>query len=552
MKHLTFDEIVRNLLVYLKGQVPSLSSKDTRDDILRQVQTIAFTLRSSIVQLEGAASNSSQSSEEVNHLNQELSAIKNTNAKLEESLFLEMNKNQEAGEKLTALTNLQQLAEKQNHQYTEQIARLQQEIKVLGQQKIQEIHVPTIDESVYDELKQQISMLEQQLANSQSTVADLQQNSTSSIDQSVFDELKNEIVNLETKLGKEAETVKQLRQALQNKEIELSKSKEALLAIMEVDKTRLDSLKNQLEELEMARRENTGLIKKISELEHEIKNLPSFDVYQNNMAATEAKIKYLDKALLEAQAENQKLRHSEQFRNSPTFKNEKEQLEQRILDLEGTLRSVIKSRESNSRNERFSFTPEECVFLFETLATTAKRTAQSPENRDVFTRSCDAIAILEKSNAIQRISTVGEVYDSKIHKVAKAFKNDFLPDSIIIHEEGPGFVSGTRLVQKAVVWIGKSIFNCNECQNVCRAHEFFCPKCGLELTAPDGTSKRDIALHPGFIEMNIKLLDALLSQGQLKSAHSLIEFIAREHPENPELMKRKALLISAERPIQAN
>lgn len=549
MQHLTFDEIVRNLLVYLKGQVPSLNSKETRDEILRQVQTISFTLRSTIVQLEGAVSNNSQNSEEFSNLSKELNALKSTNAKLEESLFLEMNKSQEANGKLAAAADLQKISEKQIRQHSELIARLQQELETLSKQKIQHIEVPTIDESVQDDLKKQINSLEQQIAASNAIIADLKAKPTENIDQSVFDELKNHIIELETRLGKEAETGKQLRQALQNKEIELSKSKDALLEIMAVDKTQVSLLKDQLGEFDMAKTENLKLLKKISELERELKILPAYDVYQNNMAATEAKLKFLENSLKDVQTENSKLRQASQSHNLEALKGQKEQLEQRILDLEATLRSVLKSRETSNRNEKFAFTPEDCVFLFETLSTTAQRTMQSPENRDVYTKSLDAIEILEKSNAIQRIPSVGETYDSKIHKVTKAYKNDFLPDSIIIHEETPGFVSGTRLVQKAIVWVGKSAFNCNECNNLCRAHEFFCPKCGLELTAPDGTSKRDIAEHPKTLEMNLKLIDTLLTQGNLKAANSLIELTAIENADSPELKKRKALLLSTEKPI---
>lgn len=48
-KYLAFEEIVRNLLVYLKGQIPSLSAKNTKDEVLKQVQNITFTLRTTIV-----------------------------------------------------------------------------------------------------------------------------------------------------------------------------------------------------------------------------------------------------------------------------------------------------------------------------------------------------------------------------------------------------------------------------------------------------------------------------------------------------------------------
>jgi len=510
VKSLAFDEIVRNLLVYLKGQVPSLSSKEAKDDVLRQVQSMTFTLRSTIVQLEGSAYHDPRATEDYIKLEHELEALKNTNAKLEESLFMEMNKIQDTSDKF--LNYQDELLKKQKTEAAliEQVDQLKKEIENLLSKPVSIITNTTVDESVYEDLKADIS-------------------------------------DLETRLNKGEETIHQLRQALQNKDVELSKGKEALMEAMKMDKSEIDSLKNQLAEISAARNENSILRTRISELEGELSVLPSADAYRNNMAAYEAKMSYMEKALVEAQTEAMKLRTTVARANPEAALLEKEQMQQRIVDLEATLRSVIKSREANTKSERFSFAPEECVYLFETLSTTANRLAQSPENRDVYSRARDSIAILEKSNAIQRILTIGETFDGKQHKAAKAFKNDFLPDNVIIKEEGPGFVSGNRLIQKAVVWVGKSVFNCTECFNACRPHEYFCPKCGLELTAPDGTSKRDMPPHPTELEPNILLLDKLIDQGNLKAASALIAYISREYPGNVELAKRQSLLSSAER-----
>jgi len=510
VKNLAFDEIVRNLLVYLKGQVPSLSSKDSKDDVLRQVQSMTFTLRSTIVQLEGAAFQDPRNTEDYMKLEHEIESLKATNAKLEESLFLEMNKTSDSGEKF--LNYQEELVKKQKTEAAliEQIEKLNQEIV-----ELQNRPLPVITETA--------------------------------VDDSVYEDLKADIADLESRLAKGEETINQLRQALQNKDIELSKSKEALMEAMKMDKSEIETLKQQLAEISAARNENSILRTRVSELEAELSRLPSADAYRNNIAASEAKISYLEKALIDAQSDAKRLRDTLALANPEESVREKEALQQRIVDLEATLRSVIKARDANAKTERFSFAPEECVYLFETLTTTANRLSMSPENRDVYSRARDSIAILEKSNAIQRIQTVGETFDGKVHKAAKSFKNDFLPDNIIIKEEGPGFVSGARLIQKAVVWVGKSIFNCTECFNTCRPHEYFCPKCGLELTAPDGTSKRDMPQHPTELEPNIMLLDKLIEQGNLKAASGLLTFISREYPGNVELAKRQALLTSAEK-----
>jgi len=512
VKNLAFDEIVRNLLVYLKGQVPSLSSKDSRDDVLRQVQSMTFTLRSTIVQLEGAAFQDPRNTEDYMKLEREIESLKATNAKLEESLFLEMNKSSDTGEKF--LNYQEELVKKQKTEAAliEQIEKLKTEIEELQNRPVP---VPVITETA--------------------------------VDDSVYEDLRADISDLESRLAKGEETINQLRQALQKKDIELSKSKEALMEAMKMDKSEIETLKKQLAEITEARNENSILRTRVSELEGELSKLPSADAYRNNIAASEAKISYLEKALIDAQSDAKRLRDALAVANPEENVREKETLQQRIVDLEATLRSVIKARDANAKTERFSFAPEECVYLFETLTTTANRLSMSPENRDVYARARDSIAILEKSNAIQRIQTIGETFDGKVHKAAKSFKNDFLPDNIIIKEEGPGFVSGARLIQKAVVWVGKSVFNCTECFNTCRPHEYFCPKCGLELTAPDGTSKRDMPPHPTELEPNILLLDKLIDQGNLKAASGLLNYISREYPANVELAKRQVLLTSAEK-----
>jgi len=514
VKYLAFDDIVRNLLVYLKGQVPSLSAKDSREDVLKQIQSMTFTLRSTIVQLEGAAFHDPRNTEDYQNLEKELRAIKQTNAKLEESLFLEMNKTQELREKAAENAKALELEKSENAKLEKLISSLKEEIEKLQNSPAAKIEVPIADESA-------------------------------------LEALKNEIVELETALSKAESINQQMRQTLQNKEVELSKSKDALMDAMKLDKSEISDLKSQLISTEQLKTENATLKKKIAELERDLAVLPSSEVFRNNIAAADAKIKFLEAALANAQEDLKNLRGNMASTTPEAVLREKEQLEQRVLDREATLKSVIKTRDTSSgrSGDKFVFTPEECVFLFETLSTTTSRLVNSLENRDVYMRSKESIGILEKSNAIQKVYTVGQIFDGKIHKAAKSFKSDFLPDGIIIHEETPGFVSGTRLIQKALVWVAKSLFTCGECNSSCRPHEYFCPRCGLELTAPDGTSKRELPAYPAKIEVNLPLLDELIKQGNLKAAVALANLISRENPGHPELLKRQALLQKAERPI---
>jgi DNA repair exonuclease SbcCD ATPase subunit len=347
VKYLAFDDIVRNLLVFLKGQVPALSAKDSREDVLKQIQSMTFTLRSTIVQLEGAAFQDPRNTEDYQSLDKELQALKQTNAKLEESLFLEMNKTAELREK-SAETARQ-----------------------LESEKVESSKNAKILESLRHELEN--------IKNAPLPV-------NTAADAEVVEELKAEIAQLEVALAKANETNQHLRQALQNKEIELTRSKEALMEAMNLDKSEISTLKSQLNNVEQMKAENASLRKKISELEQDLAVLPSSEVFRNNIAAADAKIRFLEAALLNSQNELRTLQENQSSSAPEAVMREKEQLEQRVLDLEATLKSVIKSRDTHSAKgvDRFSFTPEECVFLFETISTTANRLATILENRDVF------------------------------------------------------------------------------------------------------------------------------------------------------------------------
>jgi molecular chaperone GrpE (heat shock protein) len=518
VKNLSFEEIVRNLLVYLKGQIPSLNAKNTKDEVLKQVQNISFTLRTTIVQLEGAAYHDPRGTEEFSALENELKALKQTNNKLEESLFMEMNKTQELNERLFELN-------KDFDSRRDQVEQLNKELEET-RKKLKEIDVPPREIIKEVEVPVEVKVPAENSEN--------------------VEKLKSEIGALESQLTDFEEQNSQLKENLQNKEIELEKTKETLMEAMKMDKSEIEALKKQLAHIDSAKAESESLRQKIAELEAELNSLPSPEVFKNNIASAEAKISYLESALKEAEEQLLKYKENESLRNPEILIQEKEELQQRIVDLEATLRSLISARENNSKAEKFSFTPEECIFLFETLSTTANRTSNSPENKDVHQKAKDAINLLQKSNAIQRILTVGQIFDPKTHKAIKSFRSEFLPDNTIIFEENPGFVSGTRLIQKALVWVGKSSFVCQECKNPCRGHDFFCPKCGLELTAPDGTSKRDLSLHPTSVDQNLPLLDELIKQNNFKSASALIRHIAREHPDNSEIIKRQNLLTKAE------
>lgn len=546
MKYLAFDEIVRNLLVYLKGQIPSLQIKRTKEEVIKQIQAITFTLRSSIVQLEGSAQQDPRNSSEYHEIENELKALRQTNTRLEESLFLEMNKTQDFTSKLNQL----------NQDYEKKIKELQTRLEnSRGSTEPSEGSKNQHELDKYlNELNQKtdyISQLEEQIKQLHQTIEQLESQpraieSATPTDHKVFDELKSEISHLESDLSTSHETISQLKQALQNKEIEVKKVQEALVEAMRMDKSEINALKEQLAEISTTKQANQDLKARLSMLESELRSLPSPEVIKNNQAAAEAKIKFLETSLEET---SEKLQHAierEQNSNPEILMREKEELQLRVLDLESTLKSIVKTREGGASSDKFAFTPEECVFMFETLSTSILRLEHSAENRDLYQRSKEAINILQKANAIQKILTVGQIYEKRVHKAVKSFRSDFIPDDTIIYEESAGFVSSSKVIQRAIVWVGKSSFTCGECNNPCRDHDFFCPKCGLELTAPDGTSKRDLPLHPTAVETNLALLDELIKQNNYRSANGLIKYLSKEHPDNSELIKRQSFLSRAD------
>ena len=94
--NLSFDEVARNLLVFLKGQVPSLANKSSKEDVLRQVQSITFTLRSTIIQLEGATYGENSVGQDQSELINQIEELKKEKASTEELLAIEKNNNKRA------------------------------------------------------------------------------------------------------------------------------------------------------------------------------------------------------------------------------------------------------------------------------------------------------------------------------------------------------------------------------------------------------------------------------------------------------------------------
>ena len=117
--------------------------------------------------------------------------------------------------------------------------------------------------------------------------------------------------------------------------------------------------------------------------------------------------------------------------------NEKIKLKQQISDLEDTLKTVMKSHEEtlNKYKDKFALTSEDCVNVFETLTMAESRLEHSVENKDLYKKVCDTLILFKKTNAIQQILSIGQIFDTDLHRVVKTYKSDLLPDGIIVKKK---------------------------------------------------------------------------------------------------------------------
>ncbi len=532
--NLSFDDVARNLLVFLKGQVPSLTNKSNKDEVLRQVQSIVFTLRSTIVQLEGATYSENFGNEDHSELLNQIEELKKHNAKLEELNLIEKNRVKELNEKL-ANSTLSEFSDNERTAYEDVLHKQKIENERLRKENIKFKSEYERYKTEYEKYRDEHDKLKQQLDDASLVPM---------VEESVVINLKSQLAELESSYNEAKTDVAALKQALQNKEIELSKSKDDILDVMNHEKSEIDRYREKLQDFEVIKAENLNLRKEVEGLQKDVSMLPSKEEYQNNMTSMTTKLKFLEESLFNSQTELKKAQEQLSEDNPNGLLKEKAMLEQKVANLEETLHNVIVAREADAANAKnnFVFNPDECIFLFETLSSTVRRLQDNIENKDIFLRSKESITILEKAKAISKIQTVGQQLDTRIHKVTKAFIADFLPDEMIIFEESAGFVSGNKLIQKAVVWITKSKFVCSECGKVSKPHELFCPQCGYELTAADGTSKRDLPPYPTSLEVNLPLLDEMMKQGNVKASTKIMSIISKVSPNNPDVVKKQAIL----------
>ncbi|MBQ2591980.1 MAG: hypothetical protein II567_01695, partial [Candidatus Riflebacteria bacterium] len=224
--NLSFDDVARNLLVFLKGQVPSLTNKSNKDDVLRQVQSIIFTLRSTIVQLEGATYSENFGGQDQSELLTQIDELKKHNAKLEELNIIEKNKVKELSDQL-AHTTLSEFSDNEREAYEDVLHKQKIENERLRKENIKFKGEYERYKAEYEKYREEHDKLKAQIENDSLIPM---------VEESVVIKLKAELAELESSYNESKTDVAALRQALQNKEIELNKSKDAILDAMNHEK----------------------------------------------------------------------------------------------------------------------------------------------------------------------------------------------------------------------------------------------------------------------------------------------------------------------------
>lgn len=511
MEQISVEEIIRDLLVYLKGQAPLLETLEDKQAIITQVQTMATGLRSTLGKLDTSKlANANSQKDKIEELEKQLKGLSHTKKQLEHDLdqALAQNKQFEAGLEGEA-------------------SKLKETIEGLEGELVEE-------KSLNERFTKEINQLKEGTEAAKAEAADLKAEASKLSEQVSI--LEGEFARQLEEIKTEKEAQAALQEQLDAKATELEASKQALQEKekeYEAFELKHEALKTALAELEA---------KLKAELELRHKN----EAELAEGSALRLRAKVLEEEQVKTVALLGTLKGQLDEATDTLNKNsvERQQHLHQISELDSTLRTVINAQEELAKQYkgRFAISAEDCVNIFNTLTLAYNRLEHSIENKDLYKKVADTLALFKKSNAMQQVATVGQLYDPELHRVTKAFISEFLPDEIILHEESTGFITGGKVIEKAKVWIAKSKFTCTDCSNVARAHEFFCPKCGLELAAPNGKSKQEIEGVPKDINLMLPVLDKLIKQGEIEITKKAIEQLEREFPNNSDLLKRKDII----------
>ncbi|MFZ2960007.1 MAG: nucleotide exchange factor GrpE [Candidatus Ozemobacteraceae bacterium] len=556
MSPVSLDDVVRNLLVYLKGQIPSLQGRSNSEEIQRFANNMIGTIQASISQIEDVGVFDPRSTSEFKTLNQEFEQLKKANVQLEKALFASMSKSEKLQEEIKRACGEIPEQEKSESGVYRQLAAFRQQ--VAEQTRIATEKQKQIVELQIQVQKQQIKAfgLPVALANAESLgyqqgIHELQ----SRIDQLQVLLADREkawaagnvgVAHLEEELHITQELFSKAESQIQEQQTEYQK------IVKELGKERsrppqgLESDRKRIRELEAM----------VDSLKQQIKSSGVTEVIKNTQASSGARIAFLEKSLTEAHA---RINELDQHNSASTDQQleqairEKNQLQSRISDLEGTIRLLLSdqmqsvtsdpeaeaSPSSHSQNKGEIWQAQEILFFFEAFQEILDVLPNNADYREPRKKIATSLRLLEKNHALESIPTVGTPIQDLLHKAVKIFYSPLLDDNMIIFEASRGFRLRDQILKRALVWIVKSKFQCTACSTPCRPTDIFCPKCGFEVCAPDGTPKRQLQPMPSSIELILPLIDALVAQGAIEKAKGLFLQVDRDHPGNPELQKHR-------------
>ncbi|MBI3037480.1 hypothetical protein HYY75_00315 [bacterium] len=598
MKHANLEETIKNMLVYLKGQMPLINAKRTRDEAVFQIQQALNNLRSFATEIELAAASEPQSPSDSKNLSHELEILQHANQRMEGALFQEMDKAQNFSTELESCKQLLQerdgIIEEKKNQILELNSRL-------GKQSAIEPQSDPARDAQIEEQKHEIFALRELLhehgekdAQIEEKTREIEERKNETNDQKrLIEEKKRENLALKTALEKletqlqsaiktstitSAQAIKQekeekaleaeinrLTAELKNSEEIICQLKDSLGSLEPLRHSVEEALQTTKKELDDANaewsrkcgqltttvsrqqedlNESYGKIRLLKETIDNINKekvaVTEVETLKNTQASMENKVAFLEKNLVESNKALLEARQRGEANRKviETLRSEKSSLERRILDFEAAIQRTsmrIKSMESESKTQPTHppvSLPENCVFFFEFFSTVLSRLSDSSLYKDICLKAEEGLKLLGKHYALEMIPTLGHPISEQFHKVVKTFFSNILDDGTIIYEVNKGFHIKGHFTQRAFVWIAKSCFKCGSCNTAARPQDNFCQKCGLELTAPDGTPRQKIPTMPANSDLFLPLVDALIRQGNLQKAEDLIAFICKEHPDH--------------------
>ena len=519
MDYLLFDEIIRDLLVNLRGRIPILTDTQKSEEAIKQINEIASVLKESLNKLDEAEYQNKSAAEDIQKLQNELKETISSKSIIEEKLKKQTEDNNDLTKQIKETKEKTESEKQLNDKLLEDINKLKQEIDNLNEKQ------SSSSTNELNALKQQLQVSENNINDLQKTLEETKADSNAKDEEIIslketieklndinnfpeYNSLKEQLTSFNSLQSENSELKDKLSsfENLQSENAEL-KDKLANFNDLQTENSNLkdklvnlddlqaenSELKDKLISFDKLCSENTSLKETIKELENKI----TLSIINEN-----SKKDAYEEAIKKADLLSQELNGTQQIvkilydkvQNQSNIEEENLILKKRITDLDDTLKTIIQAQAETELKYKgkFPLSSEDCTNIFETLSLASSRLEHSLENKDLFQKICYSLKVFEHSNAIRQIQTIGEEYNPLLHKVTTTYLSDDVPDNMVIYQESGGFTCADKIIQKARVWIAKSKFVCSDCGNNCRPHEFFCPKCGLEITSPDGTGKRNL------------------------------------------------------------